>query len=127
MSGGIDYVIKYLLKDSIKYFSDIRTNNFYFNEDGYICKIEDTDSDDEGKARYIKNYLKESNSNPREIIFIGNGHNDRFVSQTGCHTICLNPTGTNPKDERIWHTYIDNTTDLRDILPIISKLNKKKR
>ncbi len=127
LSGGIDYVIKYLLKDNVKYFSDIRTNNFYFDQEGYLFKIEDTDSDDEGKARYIKNYLKESNSNPDEIIFIGNGHNDRFVSQTGCHTICLNPNGTNHNDKNIWHTYIDNTKDLRDILPVISKLNKSKK
>lgn len=127
LSGGIDYVIKHLLKDNVKYFSDIRTNNFYFDENGYICKIEDTDSDDEGKARYIKNYLKESNSDPHEIIFIGNGHNDRFVAQTGCHTICLNPNGTNHNDKNIWHTYIDNTKDLKDILPIISKLNISKK
>lgn len=127
LSGGINYVINYLLKDKVKYFSDIRTNNFYFDENGYLVKIQDTDSDEEGKARYILNHIKETSSKPEEIIFIGNGHNDRFVSQTGCHTICLNPNGTNHKDTTIWHTYIDNTEDLKDILPVIEKIENKNK
>lgn len=124
LSGGIDYVIKNLLKQNIKYFSDIRCGRFYFDEDGYFIKMEDTDSDEEGKARYILNYIKETNSNPKEIIFVGNGHNDRFVSQTGCHTICLNPNGTNHKDKTLWHNYIDNTSSLKDIIEIIEKITK---
>lgn len=121
LSGGIDYVIKTLLKDNTKYFSDIKSSKFHFDEEGYLTKVEDTDSDEEGKARYILNYMKETGSKPEEITFIGNGHNDRFVSQTGCHTICLNPNGTNHRDKKIWHNYIDNTNNLQDILKILKK------
>lgn len=123
LSGGINYVIENLLKDNTKYFSDIKCCNFYFDNLGYLKRIVDNDSDEEGKARYILNYIKETNSKPNDIIFIGNGHNDRYVSQTGCHTICLNPNGTNHKDKRIWHNYIENTTDLKDILKVIDKIN----
>lgn len=122
LSGGINYVIESLLKDKVKYFSDIRCNLFYFDEDGIITKIEDTDSDGEGKARYILNYIKETNCSPSDIIFIGNGHNDRFVSSSGCHTICLNPNGTNHENKDIWHNYIDNTQDLKDIIKLIEKI-----
>lgn len=126
LSGGIDYVIHSLLKENVKYFSEIRSNKFYFSENGDLIKIEDTDSDEEGKARFILNYMKETKSSPEEIIFIGNGHNDRFVSQTGCHTICLNPNGTNHNDKSIWHNYIDNTNNLNDILNIINQIHPKK-
>lgn len=119
LSGGIDYVIKKLLKDNVKYFSDIRCNNFYFDENGYLTKIEDTDSDEKGKARYILNYIKKNQCNPKDIIFIGNGNNDRFVSSTGCCTICINPNGTNHLDQDIWHSYIENTANLKDILQLI--------
>lgn len=121
LSGGIDYVIKTLLKDNVKYFSDIKSSKFHFDEKGYLTKVEDTDSDEEGKARYILKYMKETNAKPEEITFIGNGHNDRFVSQTGCHTICLNPNGTNHRDKKIWHNYIDNTDNLQDILKLLKK------
>ena len=83
LSGGINYVIYSLLKDNKKYFSDIRCGKFFFDENGNFIKMEDTDSDEEGKARYILNHIKETNSKPEEVIFIGNGHNDRFVSQSG--------------------------------------------
>lgn len=127
LSGGIDYVIYSLLKDNKKYFSDIRCGKFFFDGNGKFIKMEDTDSDEEGKARYILNHIKATNSKPEEIIFIGNGHNDRFVSQSGCHTICLNPNGTNHKNKDVWHNYIENTQDLNDILEIIHKIENNKK
>ena len=127
LSGGIDYVISKLLKNNIKYFSDIRCCKFLFDENGLFKKLEDTDSDEEGKARYILNYIKETNSLPEEIIFIGNGHNDRYVSQSGCHTICINPNGTNHNNKDIWHNHIENTEDLSDILKIIEQIEKNKK
>jgi len=127
LSGGIDYVIYSLLKDNKKYFSDIRCSKFFFDNKGFFKKMEDTDSDEEGKARYILNYIKETNSKKEDIIFIGNGHNDRHVSQTGCHTICLNPNGTNHKDKDVWHNYIEDTKDLNDILSLIEQIEKTKK
>ena len=120
-------LIEEKLKDNISFFDDIRTNKFSFDKNGYLVKIEDTDSDEEGKARYILNYMKESNSRPEEIIFVGNGHNDRYVSSTGCHTICLNAMGTNHNDKNIWHNYINNSENLEDILPLIQKLENSKK
>ena len=126
LSGGIDFVIKTLLNDNIKYFSDIRCNNFIFDRDGYLTNIIDTDSDEEGKGRYVANLIKETNCNPKDIIFIGNGHNDRFVSSTGCITICINPNGTNHLDKSIWSLYIENTDNLLDVVNVIKNLNNKK-
>ena len=126
LSGGLDYVIKSLLKDNVKYFSDIRCGEFFFDNEGYFIRMEDTDSDEEGKARYILNYMKETGCNVDEIIFIGNGHNDRYVASTGCHTICLNPNGTNHKNKEIWHSFIENTDDLKDILNCINDIEKAK-
>ena len=124
LSGGINYVINNLLKENVKYFSDIRCNHFNFYKKGYLTEIINTDSDEEGKGRYITNYTKETNCNPKDIIFVGNGHNYRFVAQTGCNTICINPTGTNHLDKSIWHQYIDGTSNLADLLPIINNLKK---
>ena len=79
LSGGIDYVIKSLLGDAVSLFDDIRSNEFSFDSEGFLTRIKNTDSDGRGKARYILNYMKETNSSPKDIIFIGNGNNDRFV------------------------------------------------
>lgn len=122
LSGGINYVIKSLLKDNIKYFEDIKCNIFTFDENGFIKSIEQEDSDEEGKARYIKKYIKEHNYKPSDIVFVGNGHNDRFVSSSGCHTICLNPNRVNYKDTNIWHHYIEKTDNLMDIIEVIDKI-----
>lgn len=124
LSGGIDYVIKSLLKDNIKYFDDIKSNVFTFNNDGYLTSIEQKDSDEEGKARYITNYIKTNKCKPSDIIFIGNGHNDRFVSSSGCHTICLNPNNTNHKDKSTWSHYIEKTSNLYDIIKVIDSIKK---
>lgn len=126
LSGGIDYVIKTLLKDKTKYFSDIKCCHFLFNEKGLLTKIVGTDSDEEGKGRYVSNYIKETGTNPKDIIFIGNGHNDRFVSLTGCTTICINPNGTNHLDKNVWSLYIENTDDLNDVVKLIKEISKKK-
>jgi len=126
LSGGIDYVIKSLLKDNIKYFSDIKSTKFVFDDNGYLDQLIDTDSDEEGKGRYVANYIKETKCDPRDIIFVGNGHNDRFVSSTGCTTICINPNGTNHQDKNIWSLYIENSDDLIDVVKLIKKINKRK-
>lgn len=122
LSGGIDYVIYSLLGEKKKYFNKVMSTKFHFDENGYLTKIEDTDSDQEGKANTIKKYLKETNSLPDEVIFIGNSDNDEFVYKTGCHTICINPNKTNHKDKSIWNNYIYNTDNLEDILKIIEKI-----
>jgi len=126
LSGGIDYVIEFLLKDNIKYFSDVRCNKFIFDNNGFLTQIIDTDSDEEGKGRYVKKLIDKYKCNPTDIIFIGNGHNDRFVSSTGCTTICINPNGTNHLDKNVWSLYIENSDDLLDIMKIINEIETKK-
>jgi len=126
LSGGIDYVIKSLLKDNIEYFSDIKSTKFVFDDKGYLNKLIDTDSDEEGKGRYVAKYIKDTNSNPKDIIFVGNGHNDRFVSRTGCITICINPNNTNHEDKNIWSLYIENSDDLKDVVKLIKEISKRK-
>ncbi len=127
LSGGINYVINSLLKDNIKYFEDIKCNTFTFDENGLLKSINQEDSDEEGKARYIKKYMKTHNYKPSDIVFIGNGHNDRFVSSTGCHTICLNPNHVNYKDTSIWSHYIEKSDNLMDILKVIDSIKEVKR
>lgn len=126
LSGGIDFVIKTLLKDNIKYFSDIRCNHFIFDDKGYLEKIVDTDSDGQGKGRYVLNHIKNTGCNPKDIIFIGNGNNDRFVSSSGCTTICINPNNTNHKDKNIWSLYIENSEDLNDVVKLVKEISKRK-
>ena len=97
---------------------------FIFDDNGFLSKIIDTDSDEEGKGRYIKKYIQETNCNSKDIIFVGNGHNDRFVSSTGCTTICINPNGTNHLDKKVWSYYIENSSNLMDVVNLIKKINK---
>ena len=126
LSGGIDFVIQTLLKDNIKYFTDIRCNKFVFDDNGNLTKIIDTDSDGEGKGRYVKDLIKSTKCNPKDIIFVGNGNNDRFVSSSGCTTICINPNNTNHKDKNIWSLYIKDSNNLKDVVALVKEISKQK-
>ena len=69
---------------------------------------------------------RKTNTDPKEITFIGNGDNDEYVYLSGCHTICINPhKKTNYSNSTIWHKVINDSTNMKDILPYLN-INKIK-
>jgi len=119
ISGNIIDVIESVLGDNTKYFSTINANDFVFDENNKLSYIKGTEYDCEGKAKFIQEYIKTTNSNPSELYFIGNGFNDEWAHLSGCNTICINPDEAEHTNTTKWHKVIENLTDLQQILEFI--------
>ena len=123
ISGGISQVIRQVLGDSLKFVDNISANEVFFNEDGTLKNIIATEFDYKGKATYIENYMKATNSSKDELVFVGNGSNDEFVASTGITTICLNPDDTDPNNKEVWKYALVDSNNLQDTLSIILRIN----
>jgi FMN phosphatase YigB (HAD superfamily) len=58
---------------------------------------------------------------PEEICFVGNGDNDEYAHLSGCKTICINPEETDGNNKTLWHTTLNNVTNLTQLLDEILK------
>ena len=125
VSGSIDSVIRSVLGDNVKYFDSINANTFIYDEDGYLTYIQGTNYDFEGKAKFITEYKQLTNSNGKDLIFIGNGDNDEWAHLSGCKTICINPENTDSSNTSKWHKCLDNVSNLTDILPLFGDIKLK--
>lgn len=85
-----------------------------FDKDGYIANIIGTRYDHEGKATFIKELCETKWCKTEDIVFIGNGWNDEWVSSTGVKTICLNPDKSDFENIDVWNKVI-YTNDLLDL------------
>lgn len=119
ISGNIVDVIENVLGENVKYFSSINANDFIFDEKGKLDFILGTEYDCEGKAKFINEYITKTNSNPKDLYFVGNGFNDEWAHLSCCNTICINPDETEHTNKTKWHTVIEKLTDLQQILPFI--------
>ncbi len=119
ISGNIVDVIEKVLDDNVKYFDSINANDFIFDNDGRLTYIKGTKYDCEGKAKFIEEYLQQTNASPNELYFVGNGFNDEWAHLSGCNTICINPEETEHTNSTKWHKVLDGVTNLQDILPYI--------
>lgn len=119
VSGGVHQAICNKLKRGVLFFDSINANSVEFDDNGIICKINATKYDFEGKAQFVKNLILTQNVKPENILFIGNGNNDEWVSRAGCKTLCINPDQTNSNNKDVWHDSIDNVNNLKQLLPKI--------
>lgn len=117
LSGNIVEVIEDVLRGDTKYIDAIMANVFVFDKDGMLEKIVGTNYDFEGKAKFIEEYKQKTYSDPNDLYFVGNGDNDEWAHLSGCHTICINPDGTDVNDNQKWHKNLGEVKSLSDILP----------
>ena len=116
LSGSIANIIRIVLQ-GLSCITEIKANEFVFNNDGYLKKIIGTPFDFDGKADYIVNLSEYYEVPTCDIFFIGNDHNDESVHRTGAMTLCINPRETNPRDKDIWDDYILSCKSLEDVIP----------
>ena len=120
VSGSIDRIIRAVVKELVVYIDEIKANEFQFTPDGALKAIIGTPYDFEGKAAYIIGLADKYHISPKDILFVGNSNNDKYVSSmSGARTLCINPRYTDPSDRNIWDKYLDNCNNLKDILPIV--------
>lgn len=116
VSGSIDIIIKKVMGDMCQYVEEIKSNYFRFNSAGFLTEIVGTRYDFEGKIYFILQIAEDLNISPKDILFVGNSINDRFVYRSGARTLCINPTLTDPSNNRVWHKCIQTCDDLNDII-----------
>lgn len=119
VSGSIMLVIQNVLGNLYQYVDGIKANQFMFNEAGYLTRIIGTKYDFEGKSNYILKIANELKVSVKDILFIGNSHNDHFVYKSGARTLCINPQLTDATNSKIWNEYIETCEDLTEILEYI--------
>ena len=116
VSGSIKQIIYKALANDLSLFSDIQANNFIFDSNNHLIRIDGTDYDFEGKAEYVKQLSDRLSIPPKEILFIGNSFNDAHVYKSGARTLCVNPTKTNSHNKKYWHDSIDDMKNLSEII-----------
>lgn len=121
VSGSILTVIKSALGNRQNYVDEIKANEFAFDRDNKLIKINGTKYDFQGKATFIKQISQDMKIAPQDILFIGNSLNDRFAYLSGAITLCINPKLTNPADRKTWNYCIWSCNNLTDILKYIDK------
>lgn len=119
VSGSILCVIQNVLKGLTMYVDAIKANDFKFSSDGYLEEIIGTKYDFAGKADFVREVAANLKISEKDILFIGNSYNDKFVSETNAKTLCINPKNTDPSDRAIWNECIQECTDLRKILRFV--------
>lgn len=121
VSGCISDVINGVLNNGAQYITKINANEMIFDKNNNLQYIKGTPYDYEGKALYIQKLINEKGIAPSDILFIGNGDNDEFVHQTGCHTLCINAETKNANNTTIWNNSIE-TNSLKDLIPLINSV-----
>lgn len=121
VSGSILTVIKNALGNRQNYVDEIKANEFAFDRDNKLIKINGTKYDFQGKATFIKQISQDMKIAPQDILFIGNSLNDHFAYLSGAITLCINPKLTDPTDRKIWNYCIWSCNNLTDILNYIDK------
>ena len=121
ISGNFVEVIEQIIGENTKYFDSINANRLDLNPDGTLKCIIGTNYDFEGKAQFILEYKEKHNLKPEEICFVGNGDNDEYAHLSGCKTICINPDKTDGTNKTLWHTTLNDVTNLNQLLNEILK------
>lgn len=115
VSGNITSVIKRVLEQYLPYITNIKANEFVFDNNGCLLDIVGTQYDHEGKARYIQELCDYKEYKPSDIVFVGNSLNDEYVHLSGAKTICVNPDQTDFNNTLVWNKVIE-TNNLMDLV-----------
>lgn len=108
LSGSIEFVIKEVLGDSLKFIKEISSNDMVFNE-GRLSKIIGTKYDFEGKAEFIKRKILKYGVSASEVLFVGNSNNDVHAFESSAVTLLINPVKVDPYS-KCW-TYSEMSVD----------------
>lgn len=120
VSGSINYIIKKVLGELYRYFDTVKSNEFVFDDKGFLKSIIGTKYDFEGKKDFISQAIKKNQINAVEAFFVGNSLNDEWAHESGAQTLCVNPSMTNPNDPIQWAYSIRNMNNLNEIFKYLN-------
>ncbi len=116
ISGSINILLEKVIPDYEGIFDDVFLSRIYFDDKGYISKMDITEYDVEKKAEALKLIAKRENISLKECVFVGDYLNDLKVIQEAGLGIVFN------SDEEVLKKAADiviEKKDLREILKYI--------
>jgi phosphoserine phosphatase len=120
VSGSIKEIISNVIGDATyKLFSEVKANEFVYDDAGVLKQIRGHQFDFEGKAHFITRVIQEQRCAPLEVLFVGNSLNDSWASRSGARTLCVNPTHVDHSNTLIWTDYIKKMVDLSEIMKFV--------
>ncbi|MEK6949180.1 MAG: HAD family phosphatase [Nanoarchaeota archaeon] len=90
ISGSMNILLEKFIPNYNELFDDVFLSKIYFDENGFITKIEPTEFDIEKKAEALKLIAKRENINLKECVFVGDYLNDLKVIQEAGLGIAFN-------------------------------------
>ncbi len=121
VSGSIKEIISNVIGDATyKLFSEVKANEFIYDDTGVIKEIRGHQFDFEGKAHFITRVIEEQRCAPLEVLFVGNSLNDSWASRSGARTLCVNPSNVDHSNTLIWTDYIKKMVDLSEIMRFVN-------
>ena len=113
ISGSLNVILEKFIPDYEEFFDDVFLSRIYFDEKGYINKIEATEFDMDAKALALKMIAEREKINLKECVFIGDYLNDFKIIQEAGLGIAFNCAHDELK--KVADVVIDKK-DLREIL-----------
>jgi phosphoserine phosphatase len=116
VSGSVREIIASVLGETYKLFSEIRSNEILFDEQGIISQIRGHDFDFEGKDKFIRHVARdEVHCEPLQVLFVGNSLNDSWASRSGARTLLVNPSNVDYTDTATWNDCLREMKSLHEI------------
>ncbi|TMU23992.1 DUF4062 domain-containing protein [Halomonas sp. ATBC28] len=105
LSGSIEFIIRSVLGENVKYIKEISSNDLIFDA-SKLSRIVGTEYDFEGKAEFIKMKIRHHGIPANEVLFVGNSNNDVHAFESNAIILLINPVKVDPYS-RCW-TYNEN-------------------
>lgn len=90
ISGSLDVLIETFIPNYQDIFDDVFISRIYFDEQGFIKKIEATEFDMEGKALALRQIAARENLQLSECVFVGDYINDKKIMEEAGLGIAFN-------------------------------------
>jgi phosphoserine phosphatase len=116
ISGSIRTIIDELFPDHP--FSEVFTNEVFFNEEGKLTRWKVASAGSRGKAAFLRKACRKYKVKLAESVFVGDGQNDVDALRTAGLGIAFCPR--NEKVAKAANAVVDEL-DIRKILPLIER------
>ena len=116
ISGSLNILLEKFIPDYNYFFDDVFLSRIYFDDNGYISRVEATEYDMDGKAVALRKIAERENISLDECVFVGDYLNDKKIIQEAGLGIVFN---CNHDELRKAADVVIEEKDLREILKYI--------
>ena len=90
ISGSLNVLLEKFIPNYNEFFDGVFLSRIYFDESGYITKIEATEYDMDGKALALRKIAEREGISLKECVFVGDYLNDKKIIQEAGLGIAFN-------------------------------------